>query len=185
MRVRRVLWMDSESKQGRLGLIEWNDAIGIKSLSRRKLPAKMLFGVLDATVSNWKVRAEILHLKRKHGWRVATRVGMSGCTTFILRSEKDSLFLDYPVVARLHVTQSGYVDNFELWLGDLAVLASKLRDHFSQLEFQRDGDIWVARDKDGIWSFRVIEPIEQEFEPAGNPSGLVDGIPEEFWESLE
>jgi hypothetical protein len=185
MKVRHVIWMSPEGRCGRVGVVEWGDAVAIKSLSRRRLPVEILFGVLDATIKNWRNRAEVLHLRRKHGWKPSIRVGMSGCMTLYLRSCKDNLFMDYPIVASIHVTMSGYIEGFEMWLGDLAPLAASLMKHVHQLEFQRDDDIWIARTEEGIWSLKVVEPIERNFEPAGNPSGLVDGIPEEFWDSLE
>jgi hypothetical protein len=184
MKVKHVCWESPEGQKGRVSVIEWNDAVAIKSL-RRRLPAALLFGVLDATVKNWKNRAEVLHLRRKHGWKVSVRVGMSGCTTLFLRIERDKCFLDYPIVTRLHITMSGYLEDFEMWLGDLAPLAARLRDYYPQLQFQKDDYVWIAPVENGSWSLRVEEPVEHNFEPAGNPSGLVDGIPEEFWESLE
>jgi hypothetical protein len=185
MKVRHVLWMNPEGKQGRVGVIECGDVISMRNLSRKKLPAEVLFGVLDATIKDWMVRAEVLHLHRRHSWAITTRRGMSGCTTLFLRVQKDSLFLNHPIVAKIHITMSGYIENFEMWLGDLAPLAARLRNYFPQLQFHKDGYVWISPVENGSWSLKVVEPIERNFEPAGNPSGLVDGIPEEFWRSLE
>jgi hypothetical protein len=99
------------------------ETVAIKSLAGKRLPAGLLRAALDATIPGWQERARKLHRTRQQPWRVDMRLGMSGCVTYSLRVFRDPDFCDAPVVARLHITMSGRIDQLgPIWLGDLLPL---------------------------------------------------------------
>jgi hypothetical protein len=53
---------------------------------------------------------------------------MSGCVDILLREERDVELCDYPVVARIHVSMAGKINQpIKFWLGDLPRLLGVLK----------------------------------------------------------
>jgi hypothetical protein len=123
--VRHLNWSVYGEGRGRVAIRHEADydIVAIRSLAGQKLPAGLLRPALDAAVPGWQQRAAELHRSRQRPWRVDTRIGMSGCITYLLRVLKDLEFCDAPIVARLHITMSGRLDQLgPIWLGDLLPL---------------------------------------------------------------
>jgi hypothetical protein len=121
------------------------DIVGIRSLAGQKLPAGLLKAALDAALPGWRERAAKLHRSRQRPWRVDTRIGMSGCITYLLRVLKDPEFCDAPIVARLHITMSGRIEQIgPIWLGDLYPLLQEA-EALGSLKVPEDAVIKCAK----------------------------------------
>jgi hypothetical protein len=121
VRIKHLNWSDNDGR-GRAAIrheADW-DVVAVRSLAGKKLPAGLVKQALDAAIPEWRERATKLHQSRQRPWRVDTRLGMSGCVTYLLRVLRDPEFHDAPVEARFHISMSGLIEQIgPIWLGDL------------------------------------------------------------------
>lgn len=69
--------------------------------------------------------ANTANSRRQHMCAVDVRHGMSGCMDFILVEQRNTALLDYPTVARLHVSMVGKLNQgVAMWVGDLPPVLS-------------------------------------------------------------
>lgn len=96
----------------------------------------VLYSILESPDFGFvQEQAEILDRSaRVHRAGVEVRRGMSGCIDLLLREERDVVLCDYPIVARIHISMFGKINEpLKFWLGDLPRLLRRMR-----LEFQED-----------------------------------------------
>jgi len=104
--------------------------------------------------------AEAVRQENPHPNRVGVQLrhGMSGCTDILLREERDIELCDYPVVARLHVSMAGKLNqDIKFWLGYLPSMLDGLRKVYPP---QEDSGIVVEEAQ----LFKALEIFDEPYE---------------------
>jgi hypothetical protein len=115
-------WKDGDAK-GRVAVrVNCDNRIGMKRLAGPAPNPSVLEGVIKYLKLG--ELAHELNNGRTSAHAVEVYYGMSGCRDYLLRINRDPDWGDRPIVARLHLSGSGKLnEGVELWLGDLIPLA--------------------------------------------------------------
>lgn len=115
-------WVDGDTR-GRVAVrVDYNNNFEMRQMSGPAPTPAVLEGAIEY-LELWGL-AHRLNNERVNAHAVEVYSGMSGCTDYLLRVDKDPMWGDCPIVARLHVSMMGKLnEGVKFWLGDLIPLA--------------------------------------------------------------
>jgi len=106
-------------RNGRIAVRVAGDRFQLAHLAGEAPPAgvlRLIWGEVPDLAAEGKAASE----KRSLPFVVRERVGMSGCRDVILRIQRNEGLRDYPIMAGLHVSMAGKLnEGVEMWIGDL------------------------------------------------------------------
>jgi len=112
-----------EMTRGRVAVkVDWDNHFEVRQLAGPAPTTDVLEGIVGY-LELWDL-AHKLNNERLSSHAVEVRDGMSGCRDYLLRIDKDPAWGDCPIVARLHISMMGKLnEGVRMWLGDFIPLA--------------------------------------------------------------
>lgn len=160
MKLKHVVWRWVDAGCGGRAAAKLDcDYLEVIQLAGQAPPASLLPEMLDAALGEgWRQKAESLHTSREYPWLVECRERSSGAVDYLLRIQEGERFGNCPIVARLHISMVGKINNgFEAHLGDVAPLLAAAAEGF-----EKEAEVVFVED-----------PRKHEFNAPGTPSGLL------------